>query len=154
MGYDHVKQDWMASPSDKPIEVMSPSKLYDKINKYIISSTEEYAKSIRKTSSFSFQGWVANAAANFAMQSADSFTANSVLFLASRRMLFGYDGWKRAPRMTQEALKLVCNPEQWIKTYGTYHKVGQQTGAYMRIKYTVTQKDHKKVSVNEAKYFV
>jgi hypothetical protein len=71
------------------------------------------------------------------MSKSKSFSKNSILFVASRKIIHGFEGWSSEPKLTQEAKELVCEPEQFTERYGTYYKVGKITGSYMRIYYTL-----------------
>jgi hypothetical protein len=84
------------------------------------------------------------------MAQSKSFSSNSVLFVASRKITNGFDGWTTEPTMTATAKSLVCEPDKFIERYGTYYKTGLITGSYLRILYDVKGVEDKSAFVTEA----
>jgi hypothetical protein len=105
-----------------------------------VKNTEEFAKEIKASASASYGGFGVSFRASMSMNSAKSFSKNSLLLIGSRIIRYGFDGWDEPPKLRKAAKDLICDKQKFIETYGTYFKIGLQKGAYMRVKYTLTGK--------------
>jgi hypothetical protein len=128
--------------TNKPAVVKSETKDTLTVTKTIQTMTE-YADSIEASAGVSYSGWGTSAQASFSMAKSSSFKSESVLFVASSRITYGFDGWADEPKFTNLAKSLICDPEAFTRTYGTYFVKGRNTGAYMRIMHTVDKVEDK-----------
>jgi hypothetical protein len=80
---------------------------------------------VKASASVSYSGWGITAQASFSMSQSNSFKANSVLFVASRRITNGFDGWTVEPKFSTHAKNLICeDPEDFTRVFGTYFVKG------------------------------
>jgi len=79
----------------------------DTIRRDVITTTADYAYNMKAFADFDFSGWGAYVQFNFAMERDIKFKSNQQLFIAWRKIVQGYVGYKYPPGFTDVAKEIL-----------------------------------------------
>jgi hypothetical protein len=75
----------------------------------LIITSADYASVVQHSSDVSFGGWGASARAEMAMSKSVEYSSKDVIYLLSRNINYGFEGWERPPPLSEYAKDVLCS---------------------------------------------
>jgi len=123
------------------------------MKKEVITDSSQMTSKLQDTwAHLSFQGWPVSTKTEFSYQQASGFSKDSVMFYLNAYTDKGASYWSIPPRLTKAAKKMVCQGDEFFKTFGTHYVVGEKRGTVLNVQVNAITSNKASVAGLEAQW--